>query len=189
MVHSVRLVVMEVLEVGGIRMTKIEGQEGVAIIDCVQFLSIHELLNVVLNNWGLVDSSSLSSSSVHTNAITESENVLEALMLKSVRIYINDTLVISDLRGEKLLVGLARRVNHSSEEVLLNDIPCVNIAEGGDLLTVLVGGNLDHFPAEEDLDASLSALLESNLISVRELEDLLVGGPVLNTGVLSCTSL
>jgi hypothetical protein len=110
-------------------------------------------------------------------------------MLKSVRIYINDTLVISDLRGEKLLVGLARRVNHSSEEVLLNDIPCVNIAEGGDLLTVLVGGNLDHFPAEEDLDASLSALLESNLISVRELEDLLVGGPVLNTGVLSCTSL
>ena len=54
---------------------------------------------------------------------------------------------------------------------------------------MLVLVNLDHFPSEEDFNTSFLALIESDLISVGELEDLLVGGPVLNAGVLGSASL
>ena len=121
MVHSMRLVVMKVLEVRGIRVTKIEWHIGVTIIDSVKVTALHELLNIMLDDGGLMDSSSLGSSSVDTDAITESEDVLEALVLKSVGVHINDTLAVSDLGISELLVRLAGRVNHSSEEVLLND--------------------------------------------------------------------
>jgi hypothetical protein len=122
MVHSMRLVVMKVLEVRGIRVTKIEWHIGVTIIDSIKVTALHELLNIVLDDRGLVDSSSLGSSSVDTDAITESEDVLEALVLKSVGVHINYTLAVSDLGVSELLVRLAGRVNHSSEEVLLNDL-------------------------------------------------------------------
>ncbi len=86
-------------------------------------------------------------------------------------------------------MGLAGRVDHSGEEVLLDDLAGVDVAEGGNLLSVLVLRDLKHFPAEEDLNASLFALLEGDLVGVWELIDLLVGGPVLNLGVLGCASL
>jgi hypothetical protein len=43
---------------------------------------------------------------------------------------------------------------------------------------------LKKFPAKEDFDASLVAFFKSNLVCVREREDLFVGGPVLNLGVI-----
>lgn len=86
-------------------------------------------------------------------------------------------------------MGLARRVNHSGEEIFFNNFSRVDVTEGGNLLSVLVALNLDHLPSEEDLNTSFLALLESNLVSVRELENLLVGCPVLNAGVLSGTAL
>lgn len=122
MIQSMRLVVMKVLEVGGIRVAKIEGHIGVTIIDSIEVTALHELLNIVLDDGGLVDSSSLRSSSVDSDAITESEDVLEALVLKSVGVNINDTLAVSDLGISELLVRLAGRVNHSCEEVLLDDL-------------------------------------------------------------------
>ncbi len=122
MVQSMRLVVMKMLEVRGIRVTKIEWHIGVTIIDSIEVTALHELLNIVLDDGGLVDSSSLGSSSVDTDAITESEDVLEALVLKSVGVNINDTLAVSDLGISELLMRLAGRVNHSCEEVLLNDL-------------------------------------------------------------------
>jgi hypothetical protein len=52
----------------------------------------------------------------------QSEDVLEALVLKSVGVNINDTLAVSDLSISELLVRLAGRVNHSCKEVLLDDL-------------------------------------------------------------------
>jgi hypothetical protein len=72
---------MQVLEVGCVRMAKVEGQEGIAVIDCVEVLTFHELLNVVLDDRGLMDGSSLSSGGVDTNAVTKSKDVLKAFML------------------------------------------------------------------------------------------------------------
>ena len=68
-------------------------------------------------------------------------------------------------------------------EILLDDFTSINISENTDLLPVLVSLELNQLLSEEDLDTSLMALIKSNLVSIRELEDLLVGSPVLK----SCT--
>ena len=112
---------MQVLEVGCIRVAEEEWHEGIAIINSIKVTAFHELLNIVLHNRGLVDSCSLSSSSVDANTISESENVLEALVLKSVRINIYNTLAVGNARVSKLLVRLTGRVNHCGEEIFLND--------------------------------------------------------------------
>ncbi len=122
MVHRVGLVVMQVLEVRGIRVAKIEGHESVTIIDSVEFLAFHELFNILLHNGSLMNGGSLSSCGVNTNAVAESKDVFKALVLKSVWVHIDNTLAISNLRIKKLLVRLAGRVNYSCEEVLLNHI-------------------------------------------------------------------
>ena len=122
MVHRVGLVVMQVLEVRGIRVAKIEGHESVTIIDSVEFLAFHELFNILLHNGSLMNGGSLSSCGVNTNAVAESKDVFKALVLKSVWVHIDNTLAISNLRIKKLLMRLAGRVNYSCEEVLLNHI-------------------------------------------------------------------
>ena len=121
-IQSMRLVIVQVLEVASIRVAKVEGKEGVSVIDSVQFLAIHELLNILLDNRSLVYSSSLGSSCVDSNAISEGEDVLITLVLEGVGIDINDTFGICDARGDKLLVGLARRVDHTCEEILLDNL-------------------------------------------------------------------
>ena len=132
-VHGVGLVVVQVLEVGGVRVAQEEWHEGVTIIHSVELLAFHELLQVVLDHRGLCDGSRLSTGGLNTDAITESEDVLEALVLESVRVHIDDAIAVGDLGSEQLVVGLAGRVDHSGEEVLLDDLTVVDIAEGGDL--------------------------------------------------------
>lgn len=77
-------------------MAKIEWHVCVAVIDSIQFLAFHELLDVVLDDWALVDGSSLSSGGVYSNAISEGEDVLESLVLESVWVNINDSLTVCD---------------------------------------------------------------------------------------------
>ena len=84
---------------------------------------------------------------------------------------------------------LAGRVDDSREEVLLDDLACIDTSKGSNLLLVLVGVNLDHFPSEEDLDIPFLAFFESNLVGIWELEDLLVWCPILHTGILCSTAL
>jgi len=143
----------------------------------------------LLDNRGLVDSSSLGPGGINTNAISECEDVLITLVLEGIWVNIDDTFGIGNAGGNKLLMRLARRINNTSEEVLLNNLTWVDVAESGDLLSILVVSNLGHFPSEEDLDSSLLAFLESNLVGIGELIDLLVGSPELDAGILGGTSL
>lgn len=69
-----------------------------------------------------MDSSCLSSGGVDTDAISECEDVLITLVLEGIWVNIDDTLGIGNARGNKLLMRLARRVNNTSEEVLLNNL-------------------------------------------------------------------
>lgn len=119
-------------------MTEPEGHERVTIIDSVKVLTLKVLLQVVLNNWGLMDGSSLGSGCVNANAISESEDVFESLVLKSVGVNIYNTFLGSDARIKKLLMGLAGRVNHSREEILFNGLSSVDISECCNLLAVLI---------------------------------------------------
>ncbi len=54
---------------------------------------------------------------------------------------------------------------------------------------MLVSLDLDHLPSEEDFNTSLLAFFKGNLVSVGELEYFLIGGPVLNSSVLSSSAL
>lgn len=73
-------------------------------------------------------------------------------------------------------------------EVFLNNLTRVDILESSDLLPVVKLLDLHHFPAEHHFDSTLVALVESDLIGVAELVDLLVGSPVLNASVGSSTA-
>lgn len=139
MVGCGRLVVVQVGEAGSVGMTKDEGHEGVSVVDSIQFLTFHELLNVLFHNWDLSSNSGLGSGSVNTDAITESKNVFESLVLESVWVNIDNTFTGSNTRLKKLLVGSGGRVDACGEEILFNDLASVNASEGGDLLAVLVG--------------------------------------------------
>jgi len=174
---------MQVLEAGGVVLTQDQRHEGVSVVDSVSVLAFHVLENVVLNNGVLGHSSILSRGSTSSGAVTESEDILESFVLKSVLVNINETLIIEEASAQKLLLGIAGRVDVSGEEVLLNNLTTVNILEDGNLLVVLVLVNLNHFPSEHNIDASFVALVQSNLVGVRESEDFLVGGPELDLGI------
>jgi hypothetical protein len=75
---------------------QVEWHECVSVIDGIQFLSFHELLQVVLDNWALVDSCSLGSSGVNTDAISKGKDVFESLVLESVRVDINNSFTVGN---------------------------------------------------------------------------------------------
>mgnify|MGYP006866641861 CR=1 FL=1 len=90
------LVVPGVLEVGSMGVRKVEWHVGVSIVDSIQLLSVHEPLQVVFDNWALSVGCVLSSCSLSLDSITESEDVLESLMLEGVWVHINQASVVSD---------------------------------------------------------------------------------------------
>lgn len=188
MVHGVGLVVVQVLEAGGVVLTQDQRHEGVSVVDGVGVLTIHKLKKVVLDNRVLGHSGILGRGSTSGSAVTEGEDVLESLVLKSVLVNINKTLIVKKTSAQEFLLGIARRVNVGREEVLLNDLTTVNVLEDGDLLVILVLVNLGHFPSEHNIDTSLVALVEGDLVGVRESEDLLVRGPVLDLCVSSSST-
>ena len=65
----------------------------------------------MLDYWFLVDSSSLSSGGVSINAITEGKDVFVLLVLKSVRINSDQTLIVGQTSINQLLLRFASRVN------------------------------------------------------------------------------
>lgn len=69
---------MQVLEGGGVGVGKIEWHVGETIVDTVQLFSSQEVVQIVLNDWGLSNNSMLSSGGWNINAITEGENVLKS---------------------------------------------------------------------------------------------------------------
>lgn len=177
-------VVMVVLETGCIRMSQKEWQEGISVIDSIQFFANHEVGQIMLNDWTLCNSSSLSSSSVDSNAISESKDVLESLVLKSIRIDVNNSLMVSNTTLQESRLGLAWRVNDSRKEVFLNDSTCINAFEDSDFLSNLVLLHFNHFPTKVDINASLVALFQCDFIGIGELEDFLVWSPELDSSIL-----
>ena len=69
------LVVPGVLEVGSVGVGHVEWHVGISIIDTVQFLTVEELAEVVLNDWALSKSGVHGSSGLSLDGITPSEDV------------------------------------------------------------------------------------------------------------------
>lgn len=111
MVLGMRFKVIIVSERGGIGVTKEEGKEGVTIIDLVEFLSFHKLLQVVLDNGFLVEGSGLGSGGVDVNAITKGEDVVILVVLESVGVYAHHTVFVTETSINEFLLRLASRVD------------------------------------------------------------------------------
>jgi hypothetical protein len=189
MVFPVGLEVIEVLETSSIGVTKEEGQESVSIINGIELLSFHKVFQVVLDYWFLVNSSSLGSCSVNINTITEGENILIFLVLKSEGVNTDHTSLVGKSGVNQFLLGFTGGVNNSWEEVLFNSFSSIDISEYCDFLSEGIILNFNHLITKVDINTSLVAFVEDNLIGVRELVDFLVRGPELDSSVFSSSSL
>jgi hypothetical protein len=188
-VLPVGLEVVVVLEAGGVGVAQEEREEGVAIIDGVEFLAVHEVLQVMLYYWFLVDSSSLSSSGVNINTITKGKNVIVFFVLKGIWVNTDHTSFVGKTCINQFLLGLAGGVNDSREEVLFNSFSGIDISEYCNLLSMGIMLNFNHFLTEVDVNISLATFFENNIVSVGELVDFLVRGPELDSSVFSRSSL
>lgn len=183
------LEVVQVRESSALRVTEVHGHVGVSIVDGVAVSSLEVVQDVVLHNGGLSHSSSVGTGSLSSNAISEGEDVLVVLVLHSVFVDVNSTVRVTKVRDvRKDFVGSGRRVNHSSEERFLNDFVSVNVSEDSDFLTRFSSLDFSHFPSEHNIDVTLSTLVKSDLISIREFIDVLVGSPVLHASRIGGTS-
>lgn len=178
------LVIVQVREASRLGHRKVKREESVAVVDCIHLLAVQVLQNVVLDYWILGLSSVVGSRQFTSNAVAERKDVLITLVLEGVFVDIDESERVSKARVNDQILWLAGWVDASSEERLFNDLTGVNIAEDSDFLLVLVLLDLKHFPAEADINAALVALVQGDLVGVRELVNLLVGGVVLDT----CTS-
>ena len=175
---------MQVLEAACVAVTEKEGHESGAIIDSVAVFSLKVVEHVVFDNWALVHGTFLGTGGFEANSVTKSKDIFVLLVLKSVFVNINETCCVGKSSLSKELVGLGWGVDASGVEGLLNDFLSVDILEHGNLLFVFVFLYLEHFPAEHDIDAALVALVKRNFVSISELVDFLVGGPVLDACVV-----
>lgn len=87
---------VQVLEAGGVSLTKDVGHKGVAVVDAVDVVALEELKHIVLDNGVLCDSGAHSTGGLETDSVTKSEDVVEALMLESVLVDVDQSLAVSD---------------------------------------------------------------------------------------------
>ena len=174
------LIIVQVREASRLGHRQIKREERVAVVDGIHLLAVQVLQNVVLDHWVLSLRSVVGSSQLTSNTVTERKDVFITLMLESVFVDIDESERVTKARVHDQILRLAGWVDASGEERLLDDLSRVDIAEDCDFLLVLVLLNLEHFPAEADINAALVALVQGDFVGVRELVDLLVGGVILN---------
>jgi hypothetical protein len=183
------LKVVQVRESSAIRVTEVHGHVGVTIVDGVAIFSVEVVQDVVLHNGWLRHSSSVGTGSLSTDAISEGKDVLVVLVLHGVFVNINTTVRITKVRDvQKHLVRSGRRVNHGREERFLDNFVSVNVSEDSNFLTWCSSLDFSHFPSEHNINVTLCALVKSDLISIREFIDVLVGSPVLHASRVGGTS-
>jgi len=188
-VVSCWLEVIVMLEVVSIRVAEVEWHVSITIIDSVQFFTIHELSNVVLDDGVLGMSSMLGSSGSSLNAVTESKDVLISSVLEGIWVDIDEASAVGNTSFNEFGVWLRWWVDVHMHEWVFDNFTAVDIFESCNLFAVFVVVNLGHFPSEHNVNTSLVAFVEGDLIGIWEFEDFLIWGPELDSSVGSCSSL
>ena len=178
------LEVVQMGEAGRLEGSEVEDLLGESVVDTVWLLSVDPSEDVVLDDWGLLDDGAHGSGGLARDAVTEGEDVLEPLVLQSVSVDINQTSLVSDAGVLEPLPWSASWVHGGGGEVLLNSGAGVDVSESGGLDTVGILLDRGHLPSEVDLNASLLALIEDNLVGVWEWHDGLVWSDVHDAGSL-----
>lgn len=180
------MIVWSWLEVPGVResssmtVAHIHWEVGVTIIDAIEFLSCHELQDVVLDNWVLSSSSNVGSCNVTSDCITPGKDVLVSFVLKSVLVDINETIRISNSSILKSSPWSAWSSDVGMSEWMLKSSSGIDVSESCDFLTNIVEVNLYKLVAKANINVSLSAFIKSNFISIWEAENVLVWSEVLD---------
>lgn len=183
MVVSCWLEVIVMLEVVSIRVTEVEWHVRITIIDTVQFFTIHELLNVVLDDGVLGMSSMLGSSGISLNAVTEGKDILESSVLEGIWVDIDEASVVGNTSFNEFGVWLRWWVDVHVHEWVLNNLTAIDIFESSNLFAELVEVDLGHFPSEHNINTSLVAFVKCDFIGIWEFVDLFIWGPELDSSV------
>lgn len=88
-------------------MTQVERHVGVPVVDGIQLFSLEELLHIMFYDWVLRLGSPLSSGGGDVNAVAESEDVVESLVLEGVLRHINQAVFGCDPGVNESLLWLA----------------------------------------------------------------------------------
>lgn len=116
------LVIVQVREASCLSHRKVKREESVAVVDCIHLLTVKVLQNIVLNHWILGLSSVVGSRQFTSDAVSERKDVLITIVLEGVFVDVNESERVSKARVHDQILGLAGRVDASSEERLLNDL-------------------------------------------------------------------
>jgi hypothetical protein len=183
------LEVMQVGEGSAVRVTEVHGEVRVSIVNGVTISTMEVFKSVMLDYWRLGHCSGVSTGSVTADAITESKDVLVMVVLHGVLVDVNSSSGVTKFGdiGEDLM-GVGGRVDHGGKERLLDNFISIDVSENGNLLSSIGSFNFSHFPAEHDVDVTLSTLLKSNFIGVREFIDVFVRCPVLHASRVRSTT-
>jgi len=182
-VVSCWLEVIVMLEVVSIGVAEVEWHVSISIIDTVQSFTIHELLNVMLDDGVLGMSSMLGSSGRSLNAVTEGKDILESSVLEGIWVDIDEASVVGNTSFNEFGVWLRWWVDVHVHEWMLHSFTAVYVFESSNLFADLGHVNLDHFPSEHNINSSLVAFVESDFVGIWEFEDFLIWGPELDSSV------
>lgn len=133
----------------------------------------------MLDDGVLVNSTSIGSGGGTRDTVTDCENVLIPGVLLGIAVHFNLTLRVAHAGVKEELVLSRRWVDVGTHEIFFYGFTGVYVLEHSNLgMGVLA--HAYEFPTKENLNSTLVAFLKGDLISVVELVDLLVRGPVLD---------
>ncbi len=158
-VSWVWLLIVEMSEWGHVSCTKIERNEWVSIIDCIQIFSIQVLKNIMFDDSCLGLSCVSCSSCWNVGCWSKSENVLIFLVLKCVRIYINEPIVVSQTGFSGFIPWFWWRMNYKLIEVFFNGFSCVYILKDSPFFSFIIFHDFLQFPTKMNFNISLSTFL------------------------------
>lgn len=113
----------------------------------------------------------LGPSGLTINSVSESENVIESLVLEGVWAHVNHAVSAGDAGIDELLVWEGGWVDIDVGEGVVSDGSSVDMLEGTNFLTNGILLNLHKLPSEVDIDSSLLALFKGDLVGIWELVD------------------
>jgi hypothetical protein len=180
---------MQMLEICWIGVTQKEWHKSISIINTINFLSLKEFKDIILNNWILCHCCRVCTCCFKTNCITKSKNVVIFFVLKCVFVNIDSTLSIGKTSVSKEFMWVTGWVNASWNKIFFDCNSSIYIFKSGNLLIMRVFLNFNQFPSEHNINSSFMTLIKRDFVCIGETIDFFVRCPILNSSTSWGTSL
>ncbi len=151
---------------------------------------MQELLDIVLHNRNLSHCGVLRPSGRSIDARTKGKDIIVFLVLKGVWVHVDKTFIVEEARPFKLGLSVALRLCAELVEAFLDNFAIINILKLSEFLSSLfILEDLLQLIPKENFNLPLLTFFKGDFIGVVELEDALVGSPVLDAGVVGGSAL